>query len=61
MKITSELLIVLTTWIVGVILLFKIIVTILGALVIIYQLRNQVIESGGWKNYIKKFTNKWKK
>lgn len=61
MKIVGELLIVITTWLVGAILLFKITVTLAGFLVIVYQMRGQVIESGGWKNYINKFIGKWKK
>ena len=61
MKIIGELLIVITTWMVGAILLFKIVVTGAGFLVIVYQMRGQVIESGGWKNYLNKFIGKWKK
>lgn len=61
MKIVSETLIVITTWLVGVILILKIIITIGGFLVITYQIRGQVIESGGWAQYFNKLLKKWKK
>lgn len=61
MKIFGELIIVITTWLIGAILVLKIVVTLAGFLVIVYQLRGQVIEAGGWKNYFNSFLNKWKK
>lgn len=61
MKIISEFLIVITTWMLGALLLLKVLVTIAGLMVITYQIRGQVIECGGWKNYFKTFIDKWKK
>lgn len=58
MRVITDCIIVVMAWFTGVILFIKIVVTLIGLLVILYRLREQVIESGGMKNYIKKLL-KW--
>jgi hypothetical protein len=56
----KESIIILSVWIAGALVFFKIIITFIGLFVVLYRLREQVVESGGFKKYFSKLISRWR-